>query len=229
MTSPEDISIIYKNTVELTYDTFIRETLSSLGVSASAVDKWIPARLPTYGKGHASSYSIPFTSDFTHLGEKLCQRQLLPGKELDILQQAFMDSIHSSLRWNNLTEKNTVHSSLETKTVSLLGWCREILLEASTSSFFGKRLLQINPNLFEEFFIFDASSWKLNYGYPQFLSKDMIGARDTIIESLTAYFELPKAERPGAAFLIQNFETEMRLLGIENKDIAALIMTVYWV
>lgn len=229
MTSPEDISRIYKNTTELTFDTFIRETLISLGASSSAVNKWIPPRLTKDDTDVTHNGSSPLTSDFTHVGERLCQRQLLPGKDLDALQQVFMAGIHESLLWNRITRKIVLHSSPETKTVSLLGWCREVLLESATRAFFGDRLLQINPDLFRSFFLFDASSWKLNYGYPRVLSREMYAARDTIIEALTSYFKLPKTERPGAAYLIESFEIEMKLLDIGEKDIAALVMPVYWV
>ena len=168
-------------------------------------------------------------NDFTHVGERLCQRQLLPGEELAAIQEVFMNGIHESLLWGRITPLIVVCSTPVTKTISLLGWCREVLLESATRAFFGDRLLQIDPNLFHSFFKFDASSWKLNYGYPRALSKDMYAARDTIITALEIYFKLPKSERPGASFLINSFETEMRRLEIDDKDIAALVMPVYWV
>ena len=229
MTSPEDISSIFKNTVELTFDTFIRETLKSLGASSYAVDKWIPPRLSKDVMDNTSINSIPLIGDFTHVGERLCQRQLLPGRELDALQRVFMDGIDESLHWQRITEKITIHSSPDIRTISLLGWCREVLLESATRAFFGDKLLQINPDLFQAFSTFDTNSWKLHYGYPRVLSKQMYAARDVIIKALTTYFKLPKIERPGAAFLIDSFEVEMRNMSIGDKDIAALIMPVYWV
>ena len=229
MTSPEDISKIYRNTEELTLDTHIRHILTALGASSSAVDKWIPPRLSENDKIKAMGGLNPSASDFTHLGSRICQQQLLPGKELNVLQDVFMDRIHKSLHWDKITPKITLASSPEAKTISLLGWCREVLLDSATRAFFGDELLEINPNLFQSFYDFDACSWKLHYGYPKFLSTDLYVARDTIIEALTAYFKLPKAERPGAAFVVDRLEDEMRQLGIETKDIAALTMPLYWV
>ena len=229
MTAPGDISFIYRNTVELTFDTFVRQTLSSLGASSDAVDKWIPLHSSKVSMTHASSFSTSHTSEFTHIGERLCQQQLLPGKQLDVLQRGFIDGIHESLQWHSVTQKVTIRSSPDIKTISLLGWCREVLLESATRAFFGNRLLEIDPDLFQAFFAFDASSWKLHYGYPRVFSKELYSARDTIIEALTAYFRLPKSERLGAAFLVDSLEAEMRNLNIEDKDIAALIMPVYWV
>lgn len=229
MTSPEDISKIYRNTEELTIDTHIRHTLASLGASSSAVDKWIPQRPSEDRENCAIGGLKPSVSEFTHLGSRICQQQLLPGKELDVLQKVFMNNIHKSLHWHSITPKVTVGSSQEAKTVSLLGWCREVLLESSTRAFFGDQLLELNPDLFQSFYAFDACSWKLHYGYPKILSTDLYAARDKIIETLTAYFRLPKAKRSGVAFVVDRLEDEMRQLEIGVEDIAALTMPLYWV
>lgn len=229
MTSPRDIAHVYRNTSELTFDTFIRQTLRSLGASPSAVDKWIPPRQALGDIDNTSVGAIQLNSDFTHVGEKLCQRQLLPGKELDTLQEVFMSGIHRSLLWETITPKKSPHSHQGLKTLSLLGWCREVLLESATRAFFGDELLEIEPDLFRSFFVFDASSWKLNYGYPRILSKEMYAARDNIIDSLETYFKLPETKRRGMSYLIGRFEVEMKHLQIVERDIAALVMPVYWV
>jgi len=57
----------------------------------------------------------------------------------------------------------------------------------------------------------------------------MYTARDTIIDSLETYFKLPKAKRRGMSYLIGCFEVEMKRLEIVERDIAALVMPVYWV
>lgn len=229
MTSPEDISKIYRNTEELTTDTHIRHTLVSLGASSSAVDKWIPPRLSKDHNNHAMDGLTSNVIDFTHLGSRICQQQLLPGKELDVLQKVFMNNIHKSLHWRSISPKITLASTSETKTVSLLGWSQEVLLESATRAFFGDQLLELSPDLFQSFYAFDACSWKIHYGYPKFLSTDLYAARDKIIEALTAYFRLPKAKRPGAAFVVDRLEDEMRRLEIGDEDIAALTMPLYWV
>lgn len=229
MTSPEDISKIYRNTEELTIDTHIRQTLISLGASPFAVDKWIPQRPSKIHSNHAMECSEASLSEFTHLGSRICQQQLLPGKELDDLQKVFMSNIHEYLHWRSIPPKITFVSSTQTKTISLLGWCREVLLESSTRAFFGVQLTEVNPGLFDSFYNFDSCSWKLHYGYPRFLSAELYAARDTIIEALTAYYRLPKAKRRDAAFVVNRLEDEMRLLDIEDKDIAAMTMPLFWV
>ncbi len=227
MTSPYDISRTHKGTATLTFDGFIRDMLTKLGASSHAVNIWVPDLKKDSVFPTENSNSLP---NVTHqLGEHLCRRQLLPGKDLDCLQAVFMKNIHKSLTWEHLDGEPVLISMPGEKTVSLLGWCREVLLNAATKSFFGERLQLIEPNLFRSFFIFDDNSWKLNYGYPYILSREMYSAKDKIIDALTIYFKLPKSERSGEASLIRNFEIEMRGLGIVDKDIAALVMPVYWV
>ncbi|KAL8840529.1 MAG: hypothetical protein Q9176_003856 [Flavoplaca citrina] len=46
---------------------------------------------------------------------------------------------------------------------------------------------------------------------------------------MDAYFHLPQQQRPGAAWLIQTLEAEMRARGIGSTDIAALLMMTSWV
>ena len=227
MTSPHDISRTYKSTATLTFDGFVRDMLTRLGASSHAVNIWVPDLKKDSGFPTENSNPSP---DITHrLVEHLCRQQLLPGKDLDYLQAVFMKNIHESLTWENLNGDLVLISMPGKKTVSLLGWCREVLLNAATKSFFGERLQLIEPNLFRNFFIFDDNSWKLNYGYPYILSREMYSAKDKLIDALTIYFKLPKLERLGEASLIRNLEIEMRELGIVDKDIAALVMPIYWV
>lgn len=83
-----------------------------------------------------------------------------------------MPNIHQSLGWDCIPSNITRSSTSDTKTLSLLGWCREILLDSATRSFFGDRLLEVEPDLFETFFDFDDNSWKLTYKLPRFMSQD---------------------------------------------------------
>lgn len=227
MTSPQEIFKIYKSTATLTYDVFIRETLMSLGTSLKAVDLWIP--LPHTSQNAANGTTKLLHKDFVHVGERLCQQQLLPGEKLEVLQHTFLISIQASLAWHKIPENSILSSTPDKKTVSLLSWCSEVLLSSATRIFFGPRLLEIEPGLLEAFSVFDANSWKLHYGYPRFLSRDLYAAKDKIHVALITYFKLRKEERPGASWLVHNFEAEMKRKGIEEKDIAAIFIAVYWV
>lgn len=206
----------------------MRDMLLGLGASSYAVEKWIPST----GPGITSHLHGAFDSshgDLGHLGEKLCRQQLLPGKELEALSGAIVEKIHQSLHWHTMSEKVVMSFSENTRRVSLLSWCREVLLDAATRSFFGERLTQIDPDMYKSFYTFDELSWKLHFGYPKFLARRMYAAKDKILDAIDQYLRLPKSERKGECWLIDRLETEMRNLGIDNRDIAAIMMPLYWV
>lgn len=229
-TSPSDISAIYKNTETLTFDNFMREILSRIGVSALALEKWIPdsnTTSPASGTRDGPKASI---NDITHLGQKLCRKQLLPGKEFDVLSAVLMKDIEESLQLQRIPQKTILSFTHTTKRVSLLGWCREVMIGSATRAFFSDRFLQIDPDLLESFYKFDATSWKVFFKYPQFLSNDMDDAKNRILVALAKYFSLPKEERKGESWLIASLEAEMVKVGIEDvNDMAAIVMPLYWV
>ncbi|KAL9122048.1 MAG: hypothetical protein Q9187_001395 [Circinaria calcarea] len=201
--------------------------LLQLGASPAAVEIWIPSSgAPVTSLAHGSSGSQH--GDFGHFGERLCRQQLLPGKEFQILQASLITKIHESLQWSRMSEKIIVSSTKGTRTVSLLSWCRDVLLDSATRAFFDQRLMQIDPCLFESFYTFDEMSWKLHFNYPRFLATKMYAAKDRIIDALVVYFKLPKSDRQGESWLINALEIEMRNLGIGDRDIAAIIMPLYW-
>ena len=139
-----------------------------------------------------------------------------------------MSNIRKAMTYDKLSDKIIVPSATdgESRVVSLLGWVREVLLEAATRSFFGDKLLEIDPDLFQSFFDFDDNSWKLTYHLPHVFSREMYAAKQKACSALSKYFQLPAQERPGAAWLIQTLEGEMKHLGIQDSDIASFAIVV---
>lgn len=225
ITSPQDVSAVYKNIVSLTFDDYIRDMMYQFGGSEDAVQKmWQDP-----SKGTRLLSPNPLHKNLARLGEDFYRQQLHPGTNLENLQSQFMPKIHKSLSYENISENIILSSTTGEKTVSLLGWVREVLLDSATRAFFGDRLLEIEPNMFQSFFDFDDNSWKLTYHLPRVFAKEMYGAKQQATEALVKYFQTPKDKRPGAAWLVQTLETEMRNLGIQETDIACFLMMIYWV
>ena len=217
---------MYKNTSSLTFDNYIRETMLGFGGSPYAIEKmW---RIPGVNSP-ASINPNPAHKLLAHLCEDFYRQQLHPGDLLEELQKGLLGMIGTSLTWENIPE-SIIHSSLaDEKCVSLLGWCRQVLLEGATRSFFGDRLLELQPDLLDTFFTFDDNSWQLTYQVPHFLSRKMRSAKQNAIEALTQYFKFPPHQRQGESWLVRNLEAEMRNVCIEEKDIAAFSMMIYCV
>ncbi|KAL8704585.1 MAG: hypothetical protein Q9201_002277 [Fulgogasparrea decipioides] len=228
ITSPQDVSATYKNTTSLTFDDYIRDMMYQFGGSDDAVQKmW---QKPSKDEERTKLLSPnPLHKNLAMLGEDLYRQQLHPGAKFEDLQSQFMPNIHKTLSYEKMSNKIILASTSGDKTVSLLGWVREVLLDSATRSFFGDRLLEIEPNLFQSFFDFDDNSWKLTYHLPRVFAREMYSAKQTATDALSKYFHLPEKERPGAAWLVRTLESEMRHLGIGESDIASFLMMIYWV
>lgn len=228
-TSPSDISKIYKDTENLTSYPFMREMLRRVGVSSAAVEKWM-ADSSLACASRDRDGPRPSIHGISHVGQKLCQQQLLPGKEFDVLSNKLIKDIEQSLQWHKFSRGITVSSTNTTKRVSFLGWCREVIINSATRSFFSDRLMQIDPHLIDSFSTFDADSWEAFFKYPRFLSRDMDAGKDRIQNALSRYFNLPKDERKGESWLISNLEAEVIKAGIDDvAEIASIAMPLYWV
>ncbi len=81
----------------------------------------------------------------------------------------------------------------------------------------------------EIFVKFDDESWKLNYKLSRSLSREMHTAKDKIRATFEKYFALSKDARTGETWLVGILEIEMRKIGLEEHDIAALFGMPFWV
>lgn len=104
--------------------------LCRVGVSPTASQKWIPdksnsrAGCVTSVCGHRDRPK-PLIYEISHVGQKLCRQQLLPGKEFDVLSTKLIKDIEQSLQWHKISSAVTLSSTINrTKGVFLLGWCR---------------------------------------------------------------------------------------------------------
>ncbi|KAK8131988.1 cytochrome P450 oxidoreductase [Apiospora kogelbergensis] len=228
LTSPSDVSAAYKNTDALTFDVFVRDVMVSFGASQSAVDKmWL---LPESSESNSpAQVPNPKGLSLAKLVHDMHKKQLHPGAEMDILSDRFITLISKSLTWPNIAGSYVVESKPHKKLVSLKGWCSTVLLEAATDAFFGDAFLKMAPNLLNDFFDFDDNSWMLMYRYPRVLARNMYQSKQNAIDYLTAYLDLSLEDRPGAAWFVTTMEEEQRALGIQSRDIATLLMMVYWV
>ena len=222
VTSPQDVTDIYKNTKTLTFDEYVRDVMKSIGVSEDGISRlW---KTPDNNMDHNRLHKA-----LAHAGEDYYREQLLPGSHLDDLWERVLSLISSSIQWDKLPDASSNNTSDNMRTLSLLDWTRDVLLKAVTAGFFGDRLLELEPRLLEHFAAFDDESWKLTYKYPRSVSKNMYDAKDKMVAGVEAYFRLPKDQRSEAAWLIRKMEIETSNAGIDVHDLAAMITSLVWV
>ncbi|KAL8897140.1 MAG: hypothetical protein Q9192_002729 [Flavoplaca navasiana] len=64
----------------------------------------------------------------------------------------------------------------------------ETLLAGDTKVFLGNRLIETEPELYENFFYFEGNSWKLTHKIPRPWSSDIYAAKKTAQDAMDAYF-----------------------------------------
>ena len=125
---------VYRNTEQLTFDDYITDMMISFGATPHAIGKiWEPSSQKLKRVGG----NWPPNKPLAHIAETIIRQQLQPGQRLDKLQHVFLSSVHSSMTWDKMTSKIILPTPwTNSRTVSLLEWTREALLEGATTSFF---------------------------------------------------------------------------------------------
>lgn len=231
LVSPNDVTNLYKNTTSLAFDRIVYELSITFGVSRDAMDNVY--HRPTSEADDVVCQKLqiknPQFKSLAQLNNDFWKQQLVPGETYYALQEKFLIYIEKSLQCNDNSPKFVVSSNMVTgqKTVSLLRWTQEVLLDAALRAFFGDKILALEPDLPDHFLDFDDDNWKLWYKWPN--AKKMHEAKSKVIKTLRRYLALPKEERPGAAYIVETMETTQRALGTSEEDIAKILCMVVFV
>ena len=227
LTSPEDVAAVFKNVDSFTFDGFVQDVMAYFGASSSGIEKM--CLLPGQDGVEVATALNPTKKCLAQLARDFHRLQLHPGPHQAELSEKFLCYISQSLQWKFISAATMVKAGKELKQLSLKRWCGDVLLEAATRAFFGELLLEIQPDILDNFFDFDDDSWMLMFRIPRVFAKSMYRCRDAITRALVKYYQTPKERRRDAAWYIQTMEAEQRRLGIDDRDIAKITIMVYWV
>lgn len=148
---------MYKNVESFSYDTFVRDVMVASGASPSVIDKmWLfPSK-----NGHGFTATVPNPSNkcLAQLTRDFHRQQLHPGDHHRELSDKFLFYIDGSLHWECISAKFVIDDDGFLKRTSLKKWCRDVLLQAATKAFFRESLLEIQPDLLDNFVNFDDNS-----------------------------------------------------------------------
>lgn len=226
VTSPEDISAVYKNSQSLTFDGFVKDMYAAFGMSSTGIARlWAPVE----GSSKSGNVAGLPGQKQAHLGAGIQREQLHPGQHLDDLLLVYLTHIKKQMNWENISKKVIAQSFSETKVVSLRNWCADVLGRATVEAFFGKCLLECEPSLLDDFHTFDANSWMLLYQYPRIFAKPMYKSMDKGTDAFTRYFQLPSDQRRQACHYVRTVEMKQRKAGMADRDIAIAGQMFFWV
>lgn len=230
ITSASDATVVLKNTESLTFDEYVRDMMLRFGTGSAAVEAMWKHNPNT--RAHNSKLTPnPLHKCLAHLQESIMKQQLLPGEKFQSLSNKFLARISVAMSWERISQKAVLSEPMDRsyRIVGLLEWTKEVLLNSATRTFFGDQLLEIEPNLLTNFVSFDDNSWLFTYKIPKPWSKDMLAAKNVVQKALGTYFDLPRQERCDESWLVRTLEDEMRGLGIESIDMAAMFNMIFWV
>ena len=232
MTNPKDVAEVYKNNTSLSFDVFIYDLMLSCGTSPETVKK-MSSSPPPYPEGYSVSGLNPGNKTLVRLAIDFHHGQLLagPNTHVDELTDVFLAYIDSFLRWDHLCKdpKLSMRKTADSMELSLLDWCGKVLIEAGTKTYWGGALWNMSPDMLNTFYALDRGMWKILFQYPKAFSKEVIAVRDSITRMLADYYKLPFERRSDAAWFTKSLETESRAAGLDEEEMAAAIMIIFFV
>ena len=216
LTNPRDISTAYRNSSTLSFDIFVKLLIRTCGTSKLIVERLYQDPPPSSVRKESLGKAI----------HKFQVQQSSPGKNLEDVSVVIASYLEKALVLQKMATKEDPKAK-DLLYLSLKKCCADLVIGASQMAYFGESLSEINPNLAQTFIEFDSHSWQLLYHFPRLISKGMYAAKDSIIDTLTAYFETP-GERTDAAWVTRLLEREMRALGFTTREMGTLMMLQYW-
>lgn len=200
-TSPSDVAAVYRDTQKLDFDAFIKDVMRDFGCTDQTLEKMFD------DDGRPKHWMDQTHDDF--------RLQMHPGERLRSVDEGkFLGNIDRLMNWDSISRSSLVGTNGDCKTISLWNWCWIILSEAATQAFFGDAIFQVAPNALEEIWTFNLEAWKVHSKYPRFAAPGVFDAKDRSVKAFSDYLSLPKEQRPGPCWLVEQLEVGMVKMGV---------------
>lgn len=223
VTSPSDVTAVYKTSSTLTMEMFLRDLMFSFDVSAYGTDR--------------SFETLP-KAESNPNGKSLCEvaviyyrHQLFASGILGETVAQMIPLFDNHVSWQGVKRSSALKelASLDKYAkVSLLRWCQETVLDVAVRKIFGNGLVDMNPTLLDDFIRFDTLSWKLLYRFPKIFRKEVDAARDKIVDMVGTYLDLPEEQRPDTSFMVRADIAEQKRAGLPKKDMMKHMTLLLW-
>lgn len=112
--------------------------------------------------------------------EKVWQNYLLEKKSVNELTANFTRVLRDQLAGESNSEKGDTKENVH----GLYAWLQDRMFKASTTAFMGSRLLEIYPNMREDFFEFDRHMLTLFFRIPKLISPTAYNVRERVLSGL---------------------------------------------
>jgi hypothetical protein len=225
ITKPEDVQATFRNTATLSFDIFGQEILRYLGVSQSAVTRMYSKSDPVN-----ALHPNPSGKSLARMSRDFHIYQLYPSNKLGDISTRFHDFLDVKLTVSNLAKVGQSCSRVGENDIlmNLYRWSDEMLAESIADCYFGASLFTIAPDFVKTYLEFSEHSWRALFLVPEVLGKKMFQPLKKLVDVVEKWFELPAESRKDTVWYTTAIEAEMRHVGISNRDMAIMLLTIYW-
>ncbi|KAI9693018.1 MAG: hypothetical protein M1822_005013 [Bathelium mastoideum] len=158
----------------------------------------------------------------------IVRRELSALRRPDGLPNTVLQQIQLLSSWENWSTRSVHKSGEEMRIISLSRWIRDIFMQASTQVLFGDTMMQLSPNLMEDFYTFDDRSWMVLYSIPMPWSLKMRLALKRTQHAIKIYLNLSPKRKSDASLVMKQLEEAMKGEGFLQGDAPAVLSLIYW-
>ncbi|KAK8867690.1 cytochrome P450, partial [Apiospora arundinis] len=218
--SPEDVASLLGNTTTVANPNLIN-LMRWLGVSEEGVTRFFqvdPAAQHDIGTGKPQA-PVSMMDGFH-------RRQLKSGPLVeDLIHRRLLPEVDRTLK--NL--EDDAKPSADGISESLLRICIDMFIGGAITAFLGDQIRESCPALVSAFITWERTCWKWAFKMPAVLSRDMLQARDGMVNAFVGYLDIPADDRQDAAYFIKATEAMLRDVGIcDTGDIARILVVQFF-
>lgn len=228
LTSAEDVAAAYKNNTTLSRDAFLNDMLEGFGLKGKSLKLAWHQPKPGDASYRSPNPINPAQKSLVHFTEEIYRRQLLPGENLNAMENSYLKRLSDNLCWGHMTGSHVLACTTTQKRLSLKGFFRYIVVDAITYSIFGGSLQKINPDIAWDMINFNDDAWMVVFRYPEFTSPKLVNSKRRIKDALRTYISIPDGQRKGESFAIMNVLEGQKITGIDEESRLAMLLMIYW-
>ncbi|KAI0439832.1 cytochrome P450 [Xylaria telfairii] len=242
VTSPDDVTAVFRNTDSLTFDGHLKVLLQNFGVKPKAFDKAWHKPQPGDWCYIPNNPINPGQLDLIHFVEETYKKQLLSGDHVDTLSQAFIQSLLTNLDWDHIDfgcnvflwgatqnfEPRGEISQFPSHHASLYSICQFFIVEATARSLFGDLLHDIEPDIVNLMLQFNEHVWMIVFNYPSFFASPVAESRQKIMAALKKLVQTPEEDKSQLCWAIRNITAAMDIVDIDVESRASMMLMSFW-
>jgi hypothetical protein len=219
---PDDSTTVYRSTSTMSFWKIVEQLQRGFGISAPTMQAiWTPPKSKEEDKVQTVA-GVPNTGlkSLADLSMDFWKNQGT-GKPYAAAEYRFVELLSDELA------KEVARANAGNGTIKLLDLIQRVFLTAGFRTFFGEKLLEIDPDFVDKFLAFEEESWVMFFKWP--FSKKVYVYRRRIEESFEKWLRLPREERGECAYLVDVVETTQKAIGTSTEDIAKMMNLLIFV